>query len=120
MNLDIPYPSLFWACEAEEGLKFSTNPFDRVNLGYDGLFGPKTMFYHIPPALIEGQAGLVQKLSVPVLDPRSESMGGMVEWVQMGTFLAVIVGFAWVVWMLVRSAGGGGGEKKDKVAEKTQ
>ena len=67
---------------------------------------------------------MVQKLSVPVLDPESESMGGMVEWVQMGTFLAVMLGFGWVVWMLVRSVDGGGkkveGRGKEKVMKKTQ
>ncbi|KAK5680993.1 protease B nonderepressible form [Elasticomyces elasticus] len=50
VNLTLPHPAVFWACEAEEGLKMSTNPFDRVDIGYDGLFGPKTMFFHIPPA----------------------------------------------------------------------
>ena len=42
----------------------SSSPFDRVNLGYDGLFGPKTMFYHIPP---ERESVLVETLEMPVL-----------------------------------------------------
>ncbi|KAI4123681.1 MAG: hypothetical protein LQ347_006059, partial [Umbilicaria vellea] len=41
-EVEVPWPVVFWACTAEEGSKMSVNPFDRVNLGYDGLFGPKT------------------------------------------------------------------------------
>lgn len=76
----------------------ATNPFDRVNLGYDGLFGPKTMFYHVPPA--EGVDVLVERLGVPTLN--AERMG----WVSVGTVVAVLVGFGWVCWGLF-----GGGRK---------
>ncbi|GAB7347821.1 hypothetical protein MBLNU459_g5358t1 [Dothideomycetes sp. NU459] len=87
----VPWPAVFWACEAEEGLKMSVNPFDRVNLGYDGLFGPKTMFYHVPPA--EG-AQLIEEVSVPVLDLQQS------RYVEIGTALVVLLGFAWVCWQL--------------------
>ncbi|KAK0309731.1 protease B nonderepressible form [Friedmanniomyces endolithicus] len=116
-DLTIPHPILFWACSAQEGLKMGTNPFDRVNLGYDGLFGPKTMFYHIPPfANTEASAtGVLEEvLRVPVLDPRGAG------WVQVGTLVAVLVGFAWVCWGLVRGMGRGkgkGGEKSGRVRD---
>lgn len=106
-SLDMPWPSVFWACEAQEGLKMATNPFDRVNLGYDGLFGPKTMLYHIPPAVEEG-VQLVEKLSVPVLEP--EEAG----WVQMGTLAAVLVGFGWVLWMLFKPSGDDKGVSQER------
>ncbi|EMC97508.1 hypothetical protein BAUCODRAFT_147577 [Baudoinia panamericana UAMH 10762] len=99
-TLDIPWPIMFWACEATEGLKMHTNPFDRVNLGYDGLFGPKTMFYHIPPSTSRGQV-LVEKLTVPVLEP---SWAGIVQW---GTLFALLGGFLWVCWGLAKAAGVG-------------
>ena len=90
----IPYPAVFWACEAEDGLKMNVNPFDRVNLGYDGLFGPKTMFYHIPPS--ESVLGsLVAPINVPVLDTAKAG------YVEVGTAVAVLLGFAWVCWKLV-------------------
>ncbi|KAK3112884.1 protease B nonderepressible form [Teratosphaeriaceae sp. CCFEE 6253] len=116
LPLSIPYPSLFWACEAEEGLKMSTNPFDRVNLGYDGLFGPKTMFYHIPPSPAAGTGGLgllETQITVPVLEP------GVGVWVQMGTLVAVVVGFGWVGWglwqgVVGRGKGGKGGVEKKR------
>ncbi|KAK5125523.1 hypothetical protein LTR85_000634 [Meristemomyces frigidus] len=111
-TLDIPWPTVFWACEAEEGLKMSVNPFDRVNLGYDGLFGPKTMFYHIPPALPEGQAFLLETLEVPVLDPKQGAAWGVQIW----TLVAVVLGFGWVLWPLVMSAGRGGEEGGQKKA----
>lgn len=85
----------------------ATNPFDRVNLGYDGLFGPKTMLYHIPPAVEEG-VQLVEKLSVPVLEP--EEAG----WVQMGTLAAVLVGFGWVLWMLFKPSGDDKGVSQER------
>jgi len=75
----------------------STNPFDRVNLGYDGLFAPETMFFHVPPAVEPGDE-LVERLSVPVLEPTNAVL------VQVGTLLAVFAGFAWVCWKLVRGS----------------
>ena len=107
-TIEIPNPIVFWACTADEGANFPVNPFDRVNLGYEGLFGGRTMFYHLDPAahvVGRGESGekaedakgrLVQKLLVPVLD--TEGWGAeAVEW---ATVVAVLVGFAWVVWKL--------------------
>lgn len=105
-NVEVSWPAVFWACEAEEGLKMSVNPFDRVNLGYDGLFGPKTMFYHVPPA--EG-ARLVEEVKVPVMD--LEKSG----WVEMGTTIVVALGFAWVCYKLIS---GWRGEKKVDAGKK--
>ena len=72
------------------------NPFDRVNLGYDGLFGPRTMFYHFQPAAAGNQGGnLVETLRVPVLDTRRTGR------VEVGTVAIVLVGFLWVCWRLL-------------------
>lgn len=105
-TLEVPWPTVFWACEAEEGLKMSNNPFDRINLGFDGLFGPKTMFYHIPPA--SGAERLVAEVRVPVLS--SESAG----YVRFGTALAVLVGFGWVCWKILRGFAAGGEEGREE------
>ncbi|KAL1302587.1 hypothetical protein AAFC00_002965 [Neodothiora populina] len=97
----IPWPAVFWACEAEEGLKMGVNPFDRVNLGYDGLFGPKTMFYHVPPARVGGEHGeLYEKLEAPVLDLQKS------RYVEAGSAFVVVMGFAWVAWVLLRGTFG--------------
>ena len=94
--VDVPWPVVFWACSAEEGTKMSTNPFDRVNLGYDGLFGPRTMFYHFHPH--ETRDGrhvrLFETLEVPTLDQRGST------WLESGTVLVVLLGFFWVIWKL--------------------
>ncbi|KAK4539998.1 hypothetical protein LTR36_009896 [Oleoguttula mirabilis] len=122
VSLEIPHPSLFWACEAQEGLKMSVNPFDRVNLGYDGLFGPKTMFYHIPPTALDADGGrnvLVERLEVPVLEPGAGAKWG----VQVGTLVAVGVGFGWVLWVLFGGKAGAGRRGKGAgvgVAQKTK
>ncbi|KKY20608.1 putative protein pbn1 [Diplodia seriata] len=70
VNASLPWPTVFWTCPAEEGTKMSVNPFDRTNLGYEGLFGNRAMFYHVPPAKDggAGEGGLVETLKVPVLD----------------------------------------------------
>ncbi|MCJ1247220.1 protease B nonderepressible form [Trapelia coarctata] len=90
---EIPWPVVFWACRAEKGTKMSVNPFDRVNLGYDGLFGPKTMFYHLSPN--NRSATLVETLSVPVLQTYRAS------WIKPGTVAVVLLGFCWVLWKLL-------------------
>lgn len=107
-NLAIPAPIVFWACNAEEGTKFNTNPFDRENLGYDGLFGKRTMFYHVPPApvMVEAENGLLLDLEVPVLNAAAAAG----SWVGMATVAVVVAGFTWVVWKMV---GRGGGAKVD-------
>ncbi|KAG9234453.1 PIG-X [Amylocarpus encephaloides] len=93
--LSVPSPVLFWACTADEGSKFPVNPFDRTNLGYDGLFGPRTMFYHLDPKpSIEGE-GLLNEISVPVLDLEGS------KWVETGTAGVMMLGFAWVCWCLL-------------------
>lgn len=110
-ELETPYPVLFWACTADEGSKFPINPFDRVNLGYDGLFGPRTLFYHFSPSApppgvnaardgINGEGGdgrLVNRLSVPVLDLDQS------RYVESATAVGVLVGFLWVCWCLFRT-----------------
>ncbi len=72
----------------------ATNPFDKVNLGYDGLFGPKTMFYHFN----SGGDKTVEVLKVPVLSEEYSSM------VSIGTMMAVMLGFGWVCWQLLQTA----------------
>ena len=94
--VDVPWPIVFWACSAEEGTKMSTNPFDRVNLGYDGLFGPRTMFYHFHPnGTGDGISGkLFEILEVPTLDLKRAT------WLESGTVCIVLLGFLWVIWKL--------------------
>ena len=75
------------------------------------------MFYHVPPsASTEASAtGVLEEvLRVPVLDARWGA------WVQVGTLLAVVVGFGWVCLGLFRGRGRGkgrGGEKSRRVRD---
>jgi hypothetical protein len=92
-TLKVPYPAVFWACVAEEGTKFPTNPFEKVNLGYDGLFGPRTVFWHVHPQPETGNH-LTADIKVPVLDLDKANL------VNLGTAVAVLVGFGWVAWKL--------------------
>jgi hypothetical protein len=98
-NTEIPYPVVFWACTAEEGTKFPSNPFERVNLGYDALFGPRTVFWHIEPQPKTGSR-LLNSVKVPVM-----ATGGS-RLVAIGTAVAVGLGFLWVLWSLVAGIAG--------------
>lgn len=95
-KVEVPYPVVFWACTTEEGTKFPASPFERVNLGYDGLFGPRTVFWHVDPQ--PGKAGgrLMSSVRVPVLD--TDKAG----WVSVGTAVVVLLGFGWIVWKLLQ------------------
>ncbi|PWY85800.1 protein pbn1, partial [Aspergillus sclerotioniger CBS 115572] len=106
----VPWPVVFWACTAEGGTKMGVNPFDRVNLGWDGLFGPRTMFYQVHPS---GEtARHVEELDVPVLRLNE---GGFFrsKAVELGTVAAIVLGLLWVLWKLGVVARSGG-QKTDK------
>lgn len=92
--LEVPYPAVFWACSAEEDAGFSSSPFDRLKLGYDSLFGPRTLFWHLEPTPTPGSSHLMLGGQVPVLDlERSGSVAAV-------TAAVVLAGFAWVAWKL--------------------
>ncbi|KAL0930945.1 protein pbn1 [Colletotrichum truncatum] len=114
-DVEIPYPAVFWACSSEEGTKFPSSPFERVNLGYDALFGPRTVFWHVEPRPVgasEAGSRLTSSVRVPVLE------AGQAEWVRIGTAGAVMVGFAWVLWRLVAAYSRTGYGRDAKAAEK--
>ena len=92
MDIEIPYPAVFWACEAEAGTDFSVNPFDRTHVGYDALF-EDVVFWHLKPQPVQGNI-IMSAISVPVLQQQAA------PWVQQGTAAAVLVGFLWVLWKL--------------------
>ncbi|KAJ0104338.1 hypothetical protein J7T55_011122 [Diaporthe amygdali] len=91
----VPHPAVFWACTTEEGTKFPASPFERVNLGYDGLFGPRTVFWHVDPAPGEAGGSLFSEVRVPVLDVDRSG------WVSAGTAAVVLLGFGWIAWKLL-------------------
>lgn len=93
-NISVPWPVVFWACTAEDGTKFPNSPFDRVNLGYDGLFGPRTLFFHVDAKPSEGE-NLYHDIQVPVLDL------GLSNRISSGTATIVMMGFVFVIWKLV-------------------
>ncbi|KAL6243286.1 protease B nonderepressible form [Rhinocladiella similis] len=96
-DVEVPWPIVFWACTAEDGTKFPVNPFDRIYLGYDGLFGPRTMFYHLDPAPAVGSGGrLVERISVPVLDTETASS----RTIELVTLATIALGFVWVLLKL--------------------
>jgi hypothetical protein len=105
-RLPLPWPVVFWACRADEGAKMAANPFDRVHLGYEALFGPKTRFMHVEP---EGTRELVEWIDVPVLDLRGTG------WVEMGTVGTVVLAFLGLCWVLFGRSGKARVEKGKKV-----
>ncbi|KAK1145769.1 protease B nonderepressible form [Aspergillus melleus] len=123
----VPWPVVFWACTTEEGTKMGTNPFDRVNLGWEGLFGPRTMFYQLTPHPKGGDQEnhrhrLVEDLDVPVLQLKEDAFfqGRTIE---LGTVVVVTLGLLWVLWRLglvVRSSTGQRGTARADQRKKAQ
>ena len=105
-RLPVPWPVVFWACRAEEGALHASNPFDRVHLGYEGLFGPKTRFMTVQPDVATQE--LVEYIQVPVLDTRR---AGWVQAGTMGVVFAAFFGHFWVVF------GGSISKGQDKAAK---
>ncbi|OJJ96820.1 hypothetical protein ASPACDRAFT_15112, partial [Aspergillus aculeatus ATCC 16872] len=102
-SVEVPWPVMFWACAASEESKMHFNPFDRVNLGWEGLFAPQTIFYQVNPAAEQGR--LVEEISVPVLKENGLFNSRTIEF---GTVLAIVLGSLWVLWKLgavMRSSG---------------
>lgn len=100
--LAVPYPAVFWACTSEDGTKFPASPFERVNLGYDGLFGPRTVFWHVDPvapggAMEKGAAGSLLTVDVPVPVLDIDKSG----WIGLATAVVVMAGFGWIAWKLL-------------------
>lgn len=109
----IPWPVVFWACTTEDDTKMGVNPFDRTNLGWDGLFGPRTLFYQLQPA----SDRLVEDIDVPVL--RLEGGDGYFQgkYIEFGTCVVISLGFMWVLWRLARVAWSSGvGNKRAETA----
>ncbi|POR35156.1 Protein PBN1 [Tolypocladium paradoxum] len=92
--IEVPYPAVFWACKSGSDVDFSTNPFDRLHLGYDGLFSPQTTFWHVNPQPETGRR-IMSSASVPVLKEEGAA------WIGLGTTAVVGLGFAWVLWKLL-------------------
>ncbi|KAL5612838.1 hypothetical protein BROUX41_004080 [Berkeleyomyces rouxiae] len=113
-DMSVPYPAVFWACgplASPEAEKLTNNPFDRTVLGYDALFAPGTVFWHLTPKpaaqavatntaapVPTGGLQLTSHVTVPVLDTRASG------WIELGTAAAVGAGFLWVVWCLYAGA----------------
>ncbi|KAI5868063.1 PIG-X [Durotheca rogersii] len=112
-SIHVPWPAVFWACTAEDGTKFPSNPFDRVNLGYDGLFGQRTIFWHVDPRPESG-GNLYHTIRVPVLDLLKSS------WISAGTAAVVLAGFLFVVFKLasVYLRSGYGSQEAEKESDK--
>lgn len=115
---EVPYPAVFWACKAEGEASFADSPFDRANLGYDRLFAPRTVFWHVEPrpdpSTAASHATLMTKLRVPVVAVEKSS------WVEAGTALTILVGFSWVLFSLFFAARNSNGKETRKQAAKKQ
>ncbi|KAK5989107.1 Protein PBN1 [Cladobotryum mycophilum] len=113
VDTEVPYPVVFWACDNGAGTDFSNNPFDRLHLGYDGLFSQSTVFWHVSPKPEVGNR-LTNPISVPVVTDEAS------KWVGLGTTAAVGLGFVWVLWKLLgvySSSGHGSVEPTSKGQE---
>ena len=96
----VPWPVVFWACAEENSSELGFNPFDRTKLGWDGLFGPETMFYQLHPS----SEHLVEDLEVPVLQLEEGKGLFQARNIELITCAVISLGFLWVLWRLLRVA----------------
>jgi hypothetical protein len=111
-QVELPYPVVFWACSTDED-GWNRNPFERSDLGYDGLFDADTVFWHLNPKPV-GNGRLTNSLTVPVLQTKGA------PWISSGTSAVVALGFAWVLWQLLgiyRKTGYGASEARAQEAK---
>ncbi|KOS19615.1 Protein PBN1 [Escovopsis weberi] len=100
-DAEIPYPVVFWACEpAAADVDLGNNPFDRLHLGYDGLFSRDTVFWHVAPRPETGDR-LLNRVAIPVLADQAS------QWIGVGTAAVVGLGFIWVLMRLAGASGRG-------------
>ncbi|RAL10005.1 uncharacterized protein BO97DRAFT_456956, partial [Aspergillus homomorphus CBS 101889] len=111
----VPWPVVFWACTASEEARMQFNPFDRVDLGWEGLFGPQTVFYQVHPAAEQGR--LVEEVNVPVLKANGIFSSKTIE---LGTVVAIVLGSLWVLWKLGTVVWGSGPQKRAENQKKSQ
>jgi hypothetical protein len=107
-KFDLPYPAVFWACEASGfaedmhsnevpdngNYKELSNAWSIASTVYDALFPANTTFWHLQPVPGNGSS-LYNTVVVPVAD------SDMTHWVGVGTALAVALGTSWVLWALL-------------------
>lgn len=96
-TVHVPWPVVFWACSSDDETPLGLNPFDRMSLGWDGHFGPHTLFYQFRP---DGDP-LVEEIDVPVL--HKEAGFGLFQTrnIEIATSVVISLGFLWVLWRLV-------------------
>lgn len=94
----VPWPVVFWACEEDDDTPMGLNPFERTNLGWNGLFGPRTTFYQLNP----GSENLVEHIEVPVLGLQDGFF--QARNIELITCVVISLGFLWVLWRLFRVA----------------
>lgn len=97
------------------------NPFDRTNLGWDGLFGSRTMFYQLHPQTDH----LVEELEVPVLRLKDGEALFKARNIELVTSVVIVLGFFWVLWRLARvvwssGVGSRGSKQSDAGHEKKE
>ncbi|KAI9683102.1 MAG: protease B nonderepressible form [Trizodia sp. TS-e1964] len=95
VELNVPWPIIFWACPPDDEIDISVNPFDRANLGYDLLFPPNTIFHHLSP--IPPNGTLLERLTVPSLDLEQT------YYIEPGTVLVILAGFLWICLKLFKA-----------------
>ncbi|KAF3926075.1 hypothetical protein ABW20_dc0109657 [Dactylellina cionopaga] len=110
-SVNLPWPTVFWACKAEQWSKMSTNPFDRKMLGYEEYFPEQTMLYHLSPKLLNTTLSR-SSLEMPILNTVDSQY---IEW---GTMGVIAIGFVWVLAKIMLSLLGFGAKKVDRHEKK--
>ncbi|KAK9462847.1 PIG-X [Lipomyces oligophaga] len=93
---DIPWPSIFWACNSSSEMEMRKGPFDSNMLGPERLFERGTSFYYILAnqslTTPVSSSALTTKLSIPVVKLEAY------DYVQPWTVGVILAGCVWIVY----------------------
>ncbi|KAK9495054.1 PIG-X [Lipomyces doorenjongii] len=93
---DVPWPTLFWACNSSAEPDMATSPFDSNGLGHEYFFDPGTMFYYLHPNQTisnpVNKTYLVTNLNIPVVPLEAY------KYVQPWTVIVILLGCMWIFY----------------------
>lgn len=96
---DMPWPSIFWACNGSDETSMLSGPFDSNSLGHEKYFAPGTSFHYLLPNMTlstpDNHTELVTKLSIPVVPLESY------KYVQPWTVIFILLGCVWITYKVI-------------------
>ncbi|KAK9468424.1 PIG-X [Lipomyces arxii] len=107
---EMPWPSMFWACNGSVEAEMTTSPFDSNGLGHEYFFEPGTMFYYLHPNMTisnpVNMTYLTTTVTIPVVALETY------KYVQPLTVIVISLGCLWIFFKTIMGYIRDGGIRK--------